>query len=242
MPLLYGLRTSPWTAKVRWALDHHRVAYRYREHVPLLGELSLRWRAGSLRRKATVPLFVDGDLLLTDSLSIARHADAVGAGPPLLPQPRAEAILELDAEGDAILSAARGRVLARVGANADARREALPPGMPRVLGPTTALATRFMARKYQSDADSDDRMARAVRPRLEALRARLSGRRYLADEFSYADVSVASVLHCLRPPREPWCTFGAGMREAWTHDGLAREFEDLLAWRDGIFEAHYQPA
>ena len=41
---LYGIAYSPWTAKARWALDHHKIPYRYREHLILFGMPELRWR------------------------------------------------------------------------------------------------------------------------------------------------------------------------------------------------------
>jgi glutathione S-transferase len=85
MRTLYGLSQSPWTEKARWALDHHSVAYRYHEHVPVLGELLLRAKARSRPRgtKASVPLLTDGDAVLCSSLAIARHAESIGRGDPL---------------------------------------------------------------------------------------------------------------------------------------------------------------
>src|SRR5580693_10652149 len=71
---LYGMRFSPYSEKARWALDHHRVSFQWHEHVPMAGELALRMRAGSLGKKASVPLAVDGDVVLRDSVAIARHA------------------------------------------------------------------------------------------------------------------------------------------------------------------------
>ena len=45
MRTLYGLTQSAWTEKARWALEHHGIAYRYHEHVPVLGEVLLRLKA-----------------------------------------------------------------------------------------------------------------------------------------------------------------------------------------------------
>ena len=53
---LYGVGYSPWTERARWALDHHRIAYRYREHLPMLGEPMLRRRARAAgQAKPTAP-------------------------------------------------------------------------------------------------------------------------------------------------------------------------------------------
>ena len=82
---LFGMSFSPYSEKARWALDHHRVPFRWREHVPMAGELALRLRAGSLGKKASVPLAVDGDVVLRDSAAIARHAEKIGKGASLAP-------------------------------------------------------------------------------------------------------------------------------------------------------------
>ena len=35
---LYSLVYSPWSEKARWALDHHRIAYRRVRYEPVIGE------------------------------------------------------------------------------------------------------------------------------------------------------------------------------------------------------------
>ena len=75
---LHGVGYSPWTERARWALDHHRIPYRYREHIPMVGEPLLRRRAhGTLRVKATAPLLVHAGGAIDDSLAIMRYADAI---------------------------------------------------------------------------------------------------------------------------------------------------------------------
>src|SRR5579871_5769917 len=68
---LYGMSFTPYSERARWALDHHRVPYEWHEHVPMVGERSLRKRAGG-QGKASVPLALDGETVLRDSLAIAR--------------------------------------------------------------------------------------------------------------------------------------------------------------------------
>ncbi len=50
MATLHGLSCSPWTWRARWALDHHRIDYDYREHTPMLGERRLRRLAEKRQR------------------------------------------------------------------------------------------------------------------------------------------------------------------------------------------------
>src|SRR5262245_44456729 len=46
---LLGAFYSPWTERARWALDHHGIAYRFEEHVPVVGELALRRRRSATK-------------------------------------------------------------------------------------------------------------------------------------------------------------------------------------------------
>ena len=71
---LYGIAYSPWTMKARWALDHHKIPYRYREHLILFGMPELRWRLKKPFGDITVPLLVNGGgNSVMDSFEIARH-------------------------------------------------------------------------------------------------------------------------------------------------------------------------
>ena len=84
-PTLFGIHYSPWSLRARWALDHHGVDYRYREHTPLLGEWGLRFRS---RKRVgsgpvTVPLLVLPERAIDDSFEIMCFADEVGEGEPL---------------------------------------------------------------------------------------------------------------------------------------------------------------
>src|SRR5690606_39002707 len=87
---LYGLNYSPWTERACWALDHHRIKYRYHQHVPMLGEPLLRLRARRATRgdqtnirRATVPLLLTDKSGFADSLEIMRYADRFGASASL---------------------------------------------------------------------------------------------------------------------------------------------------------------
>ncbi len=240
MRTLYGLTQSPWTERARWALDHHAVAYRYREHLPFLGELVLRRRAGT--KKPSVPLLVDGDAIFRSSGEIARHADAIGTGSSLLAAAAENRQWEEVAEG--MTNAARAWVLHNLVRSPEAQREALPAFVPGPLRPlfagTSRVAIRFLASKHGVPEDVDAEMEKKLRPALERVRAALRGASsqgtYLADTFSWGDIAIATALHGLRPhARSP---IGPATRKAWTNEALAGEFEDLLDWRDALYAKH----
>lgn len=237
MRTLYGIQQSPWTERARWALDHHALPYRYHEHVPLVGELLLRRKARAAGR-ASVPLLVDRGETFRSSTEIARYADRVGRGSPLFP--RGADVARWDDLAEGMAKVGRALLLRNMRASDEARRESLPGFVPRplrgVLAPSADLALSFLAKKHDVSADPDGEVERTLRPALAAIRAELGGRPYLLEGFSWADVAVATALQCVRPhARAP---FGPATRAAWTHEALAREFDDLLMWRDAVYARH----
>jgi glutathione S-transferase len=237
---LYGITQSPWTQRARWVLDHHGVAYRYHEHVPMLGELLLR-RAAK-RKMASVPLLVDGKTAIMGSFEIAQHAESIGRGAPLFPRdPEAEkAISHFNDVAERMTNVGRVSVFHHLPKNREAQREALPAFMPGFVkaaaAPTASLAVSFLAKKYSVPTDLDAEVKHVLRPALEEVRAALGGKPYLTGGFTYADVAVACALQAVRPhDRAP---LGPGARETWTNEALATEFDDLLMWRDAIYRKH----
>ncbi|MCA9643581.1 MAG: glutathione S-transferase [Myxococcales bacterium] len=239
---LYGLAYSPWTERARWALDHHRIPHRYREHLILIGEPSLRWRSRNAgTSKASVPLFVDGDLAIGDSLAIAQHADAVGRGAPLgTDHPDFAAF---SARVETALQAARALVTAAILADPEALREsaraAAPEALTPMMRPVAATAARFIARKYSADLKADDRNRASIREVLTELRQRRAETPYLQGEhFSAFDIWAATLLQGVRPVAHTYIKLSPAVERAWTQPELAREFEDLISWRNRIYQLH----
>ena len=242
MRTLYGLSQSPWTEKARWALDHHTIAYRYHEHIPVLGELLLRAKARSRPKgtKASVPLLADGDAVFCSSLAIARHAESIGRGDPLFAKESDDAILRWAELSDRVMCAGRARVLVGLRTNRAAQREALPRFVPKVLrGVLTPMATTaalFLGSKYEVGRDPDAETGAVLRPAFEELRDSLGGRPYLLDHFTFADIAMAASLQTLRARKQ--APIGPATREIWENVTLARDFEDLLTWRDALYAGH----
>lgn len=236
MPELIALSYSPWSEKARWALDHHRVDYRETEHLIMLGEPVLRWKARKYLGRVSVPTLVDGDRVYTDSFEIARYAEWFGKGAPLLDDTKA--VTEWNAKSERALAAGRVVMTERLAGDAEAKREHLPPFVPRAfrpaLTPVASLGVAFIRRKYDFD-----HVARA-RTHLEAtlgeLRDALGGRRYILDDFSYADIAMAVVLHFIAPIDR--MGLGPATRRCWTQPDLATEFADLIDWRDTLYTHH----
>jgi glutathione S-transferase len=237
---LYAMSFSPYSEKARWALDHHRLPYALHEHVPMAGELLLRWRAGVWSERVSVPLAVEGDVVLRSSTAIAQHADRVGAGASL--RSDADGVVAWDARGDAALGAARVLLLGRTLADREALRDSLPSWIPGAVRgastPIAASATRFLGRKYGAKAQDPEVAAADVRAALTELRDALGGRPYLLDGLSYADIAMAVVLQMVSPVDEAFIPLGQARRRAWREPGMARDFADLVEWRDRLYAEH----
>lgn len=229
MRTLYGLRQSPWTEKARWALDHHGLAYRYVEHVPMIGELRLRMKGAK-----SVPMLVDDDKVLASSLSIAKHADEVGTKAKLF---------DADVESwvllsDRMIDVGRSRIMAHLASDRAAQVEALPSFVPQFMAPLSAIvAVKFLGNKHKVRTDATAETERELIPALQKIRSELGDRQHLVgDVFSFADVAIAAALRAVAP--EARAEIGPATRRGWTDDVLAQEYADLLAWRDRIYDQH----
>lgn len=238
MATLVGISYSPWTHKARWALSYAKVEHRYREYLPTLHEPILRGQVGRWRGRVSVPVLVGEGDAIEGSLAIARWADdRANAG--LFPD-------GVDAErwaslSDDALAERRPTILDAVVADPEAQEEALVGTVPGPLRPPFRWLPRAISRrtaaKYR-DTVKDGAMKRA----LDELRKALGGRDYLAGErLSFADIAMACALEMVVPVEERWVARGPAMRRAWTDPILAREYADLVDWRDRLCERHRAP-
>ena len=237
---LYGLAISPWTERARWALEHHGVAYTYHEHVPMLGEVLLRRKAGV--KKASVPLLADGDDIVMGSFEIAKHAERIGRGASLFPRDREGEIAQWADAAERMTRVGRASLFRKLMRSKAAQTETLPSfipgGLRGALTPSAAMAIRFLARKYAVPEDVEAELEHTLRPLLLDLRAAIGKGGYVLSgtTFTFADLAMASTMQAIRPRAAS--SFGPATREAWTIDEIAEEFADLLQWRDTIYAKH----
>ncbi|MBK8172046.1 MAG: glutathione S-transferase [Sandaracinaceae bacterium] len=238
---LWGLSYSPWTEQARWALDHHGLAYKFKAYVPFLREAALRLRMKKFWGRVTVPMMVVDKTVYPDSLDIIRYAEKHGKGATLLPDDLAIEAESWKARADAALSAARGMVLRQMRSNAAGLNESVPGALPGWLRRPLAISGLWLfGQKYRLAATTmNDEEARMVEA-LDALRAALarSGGKYILGRFTLADISAATMLQAVLPVDGRHWKIGPGMRAGWTNARLAEKYEDLLKWRDAIYNEH----
>ena len=241
-PTLWGLSVSPWTEKARWALDHHEVAYRYREHTPMLGEPALRWRTRGRASgtRPTVPLLIDKRERILESRAIAEYAERQGHGQTLFPSEHREAIASWQQAADEAMQAGRVLVTQALLGSPEAQIEMLPPQIPRALRrpfkPLAAAGARFFARKYDAGADRLAESLRAVSQFAERVRAQLDGREHLVGEtLTWADISAAMLINGFSGGVPGRLTKLPANAQTWTRPELVEQFADLVAWRDRLY-------
>jgi len=240
---LIGIKYSPWSYRARWGLDLKGVSYTYREYLPMLGEPLLRLQTGKLSGKLTVPVLIHGDLVLTDSLDILRHADRMGTeGPALFPAGHDGEVHRVWWLARDVLVAGRTRTTRRVLANRQALEENVPFKLPRPLRrtmvPLTIAGANYLLDKHGESTDDTTLEARMAEA-LEGLRQQLDGGEYFVGSgLTAADLAVVSALQFVKPMSERYIRLGKANAECWNEFRLAGAFEDLIAWRDDIVAKH----
>lgn len=245
-PVLVSTWFSPWSERVRWVLDHHGIVVRRLEHVPFLGERRLRRLAGSPAGRVSVPLLIDGGTVVRESWDIARWAEARATRERLIPPDREVEVRGWVELADAIAAAGRGITVAALARSPGALDEALPPFVPSwvrpLLRPVGRYGMRWFGRKYTVDSEGEASRLQRMRAGLDRFRAGLSaGGGYLIGSFSYADIALATVLQGVSPVDNRHIRLGPSTRAAWTIASLARDYADLVAWRDDLYARHRPP-
>lgn len=240
-PQLWGLATSPYTAKASFALDYAGIAYDFVEHTPMLGERRLRKLAGV--KKPSVPLLIGHETQVMGGMAIARWGDAQSRV-QLFPAVLDEAVLAWEARSEALLDLARTLLFGRLLRSPAAQKESLPGFIPAPLRGAMCFAARqgieFLAKKYGVSTSGGDELLPAVAEHFEALRKAVvdAGKRgTLLATFTYADVAMAVALNGFLPTDAEARTqqMGPAFRAAWTRSELTGRFPDLFAWRDRIY-------
>jgi glutathione S-transferase len=219
---LIELYVSPWSERLRWALDWKGLPYARREYLPIAGEAEHE-RATGL---TTAPvLLADGDVV-GDSNAAVDWLEAHHPEPPLVPRDPAEraAVRAFElAASETMAPAARAIAIGRWKA-ADVQ----PVG-------------DHFAAKYHWSPAAERQGTRLLHAFLGDLARATAERPYLVgDAFTRADLTVAAMLAT---------AFGHPADEFYALDEQLRgilglplkklpEFAPLRAWRDEIYRRH----
>jgi glutathione S-transferase len=238
IPVLYCIEISPWSEKARWALDFHKLPYKPIEFISLFMAPVLKLKTLFKRKsgkKLTVPLLIDGREVYTESFDIALYAQNKANNEQLLPKADLDRIKRLDAISERLLNVFRAQVFHRTKTNHEAKLERLiflPEKQRESAAKWVDPMIRFLEKKYPVD-ESESTVSL-----LEQIRTELNGRSYVLDEFSYADMTLAQPLQFITPLDNKYIKLGDHQRETMEDAELAKEFKDLIEWRDQLYEKH----
>ena len=241
--LLIGLKVSPYSERAKWALDHHQLRYRYHEHVVLLEEPYLIWKSGSFS-KATVPMLLTHDGVVTDSYQIAKYSDARGGGSLLFPLESRAEIERIHQLSEQTVDLERRLFMGKLLSDPDAQLEQFPWKLPvwlqKVMRPVVLTGVKFIAWSFSVQPETRVRDRQQLRVQLEELRTLLKkgGKEYLLGQFTFADITAAAMIHFFTPPEPQFFRCGPATRKIMTDPELALEFRDLVEWRDQLYHRH----
>jgi glutathione S-transferase len=238
VPVLYSIEISPWSEKARWALDFYHLPYKKVEYLTLIMAPMLKLKTLGRRKftdKLTVPLLIDGSVVISESFDIAMYAESKAGGNQLFPQNNIEKIRELDLLSERLLNIFRAEVFRRTKDNYQAKFERLkfmPEKNRSSATPVVDFMIRFLEKKYPVPSGESTALL------LQQVRSELGGRAYALNDFSYADITLAQAIQFVSPVANRYIELGDHQRQTMTNPELAIEFKDLVEWRDQLYEKH----
>jgi glutathione S-transferase len=239
---LIGMYFSPWTERARWALDYHKLLYRYIEYTTLLGQPLLRLKTGKMFSKVSVPLLITSSQRLNDSFDIAKFSDVDSRNSSLVPAPHVDEIKEWTDSAELALCSARIRATRRISASVEALADRLPgytPGFLRkALAPMAYVATQYILRKYRLENDGNEQLLRNMDDFFDNAAKALNGRQCVFETFSFADIVIATSLQALVPVADRYIYLGAPSRKCMCEPDLATKYSSLVKWRDVVYEQY----
>jgi glutathione S-transferase len=203
LPLLWQLRASHYSEKVRWALDHKQVPHRRRSPLPGLHMLVALGRSGGAA--ATLPLLELGEVRIADSTAAIAALEQRFPQRPLYPADPAERrrALALEEHFDEALGPnARLLVFHEMRSDPAVFAEFAVHSAPH-LAPVRPMlggyARVFTALRYGvADPAAGDRARAGVLAALDRLEAELAGgdgEHLVGGSFTVADLAAAALFY-----------------------------------------------
>ena len=236
---LIGLSYSAWTERAKWALDFHQISYELEEYLPMLGELPLRFRLEKWKGKVGVPvLFYQGGAV-EDSLDIALYAESKKRDKSLFAVGERD-VVDFVERLDFYTNILRYRTTQRIQKSFKALEEHVPDIVPDFLKfsgiPLSYVGTSYIISKYKPKDFVEEVSFQKLQRYLVEIRSILTGKPYVFGDFSFADICLATFLQFIYPVSQQYISLGDATRQCWIEEDLYKEFADLLAWRDKLYQ------
>ena len=253
---LITLPLSPFSEKARWALDHSRLPYRERIHMPFVGEGLLRLRTRIWTSAAAVPALIDGSDVVTGALRIARYVEHNAPVTTLFPSEHVANIVRWNDLSEKAISAGRVLVTKRIEASPEAKREILSGLIPgfsismlgHLLGNQATgfrlveHALVFLRRKHNFTHATTRSAEDALNEVFGTLENAICTRPTLLTRFSFADIAMAAALQTVAPVSDQYLVLGEGIRACMTDDRFHTRYPKAIAWRNMLYRRYRLPA
>ena len=226
---LHQFRHSAFCLKVRMVLQAKGLTYQVVEVTPGLGQLNV-FRLSGQRQ---VPVLVDGDVVLADSSTIARHLEAKQPEPPLIPvdpQQAAQVYLIEDWADTTLARAGRSALLQAAALDSELRLALLPEDLPTPLRQVMGDLPGGLLNGASEIIGQAERVE--LLTSLEQLADLMQKRSWLVgDAMSLADLAVAAQISLMRFPASAGVALaGKGVFGLSDHPRL----QPLFHWRDQL--------
>jgi glutathione S-transferase len=246
LPTLWHIEISPYSEKVRWALDLKSVEHERRAPFAGLHIAVALWLTRG--RCATFPVLELDDQAIGDSTAIIAALEERFPDPPLYPADPTERrrALELEDRFDQVVPHIRRLVFHELAKDrerfAKLAAQAAPVPLARFTRFAGAYGRAFTALRYRTRPVEAAEAARAkILGEFEQLEAELGSKEYLVgDRFTVADLTAAAAFYALvLPPEGPVQT-----------ELLAEEFHRFreplsrrrgYRWLEEMFRRHRRP-
>jgi glutathione S-transferase len=208
--ILYQFPISHYCEKARWALEVRGVPFRAQNLLPGLHLRKVRPLGGR-----TLPVYVDGVTVLTDSTAIVLHAEKIGRGAPLFPEDAADRERALEHEAyfdDAVGPSVRLFAYGHLTDAPSLLAQVFFAGYPLPVRVVGRLAAPKLAQNIRRLYRIDDAKVAAARGAIDEAAERIErategdpSRFLVGERRSVADVTAASLLAPLVGPEgSPW--------------------------------------
>ena len=226
---LHQFRHSAFCLKVRMVLQAKNLSYRVVEVTPGLGQLALLRLSGQRQ----VPVLVDGDHVLSDSSTIARHLESKQPQPSLIPedpQQAAQVHLIEDWADTTLACAGRSALLQAAAMDAELRLALLPEDLPAPVRQAMEGLPGGLLNGVAEMLSQGERVD--LLTSLEELAGLVQNSSWLVgDAMSLADLAVAAQLSLMRFPVSAGAPLaGKGVLGLSDHPRL----QPLFDWRDQL--------
>lgn len=245
-PLLLHFRVSHYNEKVRWALDHKRWPHRRKALVPGFHIPRVR----SLTGQNKIPVLVLDGRAIFDSRRILQEIEERRPEPRLYPSSsrERERALGIEAHFDAEVAPDLRRLFwsTYLGRPADCARlatDGFSPGLRAVWRAGFPVMRPLFSRNMGLDAASVARARDRLHAHFDRLESEIGASGFLVgDQFSIADLAVASVMTAIiRPPEFPY-----PLPEPWPEElvELRASVADRTGfrWVLGMYARHRDPS